>query len=313
MKFFEEKKNIYIIVAVILLFVIGAVLYWNFVKTKEPKTDEKAGEMVQTKDYFSGITLEGESVFVWDVKEQKILFAKNADAQLPLASLTKLMTAVVSSELVPEGTLVTINQEDLNIEGDNGLVAGESWTLKNVLDFTLISSSNDGAHALASVIGYIKPREEGKTEQEMFIAEMNKKATQIGLTQTYYLSESGLDLNDGVSGAYGSAKDTALLMDYILKNKYDLIESTKYSVLRINSKDITHSVENTNQYVESIPGILGSKTGFTDLAGGNLVVAFNVGIDHPVVVSVLGSSKEGRFEDVLKLVDASIKQVAGVE
>ncbi|OGD69795.1 hypothetical protein A3I18_01610 [Candidatus Campbellbacteria bacterium RIFCSPLOWO2_02_FULL_35_11] len=310
MKFFEEKKTIYIIVAVVLLVLIGAILFWNFNREKDPKTDERAGEIVIKKNYFEDISLEGESAFVWDVKQQKILFAKNPDAQLPLASLTKLMTALVSSELVPNGTIVTIKQDDLNIEGDSGLVEGESWTLKNVLDFTLMSSSNDGAHALASVIGYIKQKEEGKTEREMFIAEMNKRALEIGLSQTYYLSESGLDLSEGVSGAYGSAKDTALLMEYIIKNKYDLIESTRYSVLRINSKDVAHSVENTNHYVESIPGILGSKTGFTDLAGGNLVVAFDMGMGHPIIVSVLGSSKEGRFSDIQKLVNASINQIA---
>ncbi|MDD2935449.1 MAG: hypothetical protein PHX25_03165, partial [Candidatus Pacebacteria bacterium] len=167
--------------------------------------------------------------------------------------------------------------------------------------------------ALASVIGNVKQREGEKTEQEMFIDEMNKKAEEIGLAQTFFLNESGLDESELTSGAYGSAKDMAFLMNHIIKNNYKLIEATKYPVLRISSDNKNYLFENTNEIVESIPGIIGSKTGYTDLAGGNLTIAFDVGIGHPIIVSVLGSSKEGRFEDVLKLVNASINTIANIE
>jgi len=223
------------------------------------------------------------------------------------------MTALISSELVPEGTIITIRKSDIDVEGDSGLMVGEKWTLKNALDFTLMASSNDGAHALASVIGYVKVKKRGETVQDMFIDAMNKKAKELNLSQTYYLSNSGLDLNKVIGGAFGSARDMALLMSYILKNSPSILEATKYSTLKIKSKEYTHLVKNTNQDAVTIPGILGSKTGFTDLAGGNLVVAFDIGIGHPIVVSVLGSSREGRFEDVKKLINASIKQIASNE
>jgi D-alanyl-D-alanine carboxypeptidase (penicillin-binding protein 5/6) len=170
-----------------------------------------------------------------------------------------------------------------------------------------MTSSNDGAHSLASVIGYVK-QDESKTARELFIEEMNKKTQEIGLAQTYFLNESGLDMNEEISGAYGSAKDMAFLMGHIIENNAKILEATRYSELKINSKNLIYDAENTNQYAESIPGILGSKTGFTDLAGGNLVVGFDLGINHPIIVSVLGSTREGRFKDVNKLVKATINK-----
>ena len=65
----------------------------------------------------------------------------------------------------------------------------------------------------------------------------------------------------------------------------------------------------TNAFIDKIPNVIASKTGYTDLAGGNLVVAFDAGLNRPIIISVLGSSQEGRFADALKLIDATIKQL----
>ena len=67
----------------------------------------------------------------------------------------------------------------------------------------------------------------------------------------------------------------------------------------------THNVENTNTSAAAIPGLIGSKTGFTDLAGGNLAVVFDVGLSRPVIAVVLGSTKETRFTDIEQLVNAT--------
>ena len=70
-----------------------------------------------------------------------------------------------------------------------------------------------------------------------------------------------------------------------------------------------HILSNTNESLGRYPGILGSKTGYTDLAGGNLVIVFDVGINHPVAAVVLGSTREGRFEDMAKLTQATLKTI----
>jgi D-alanyl-D-alanine carboxypeptidase len=303
----KNKKIILLII--LLIVVVGVVFFVYYNGNKQNILPDESNNITNNspEDYFEHVSLEAKSAFVWDAKEGRVLFSLNEEAQLPLASLTKMMTALVVYNLVPSKTIITINESDIEIEGDSGLSVGEKWTLSNALDFILLTSSNDGAHALASVIGFIKQDKE-KTAKELFIEEMNKKAQEIGLTQTYFLNESGLDFNEKISGAYGSTKDMAFLMDNIIKNNARIIEATRYSNLTINSKKVEHLAENTNYYAESIPGIIGSKTGFTDLAGGNLVIAFDVGIGHPVIVSVLGSSREGRFTDVNKLVEATINK-----
>ena len=134
---------------------------------------------------------------------------------------------------------------------------------------------------------------------------MNKKAKELNLKQTYFLNESGLDIDEkSLSGSYGSAQDVAMLFDYMVRNKPEILEVTSYNKLELKSEDNKiHNTENTNEIINKIPWVIASKTGYTDLAGGNLVVAFDNGMMRPIIISVLGSTKEGRFKDMKKLVD----------
>lgn len=264
-------------------------------------------------DPFENIVLEGKAAYVYDVHEQKTLFSLNEELQLPLASITKLMTVLTASDYIKKDETVTIGYDSLNVEGDNGLFAFEEWLAKDLFDFTLVVSSNDGATALASVAGGAKIVRTGKvgdTPQGLFVDEMNKLAQEIGLKQTYFINETGLDPNKQLSGSYGSARDTSKLLEYILINKPRLIEATAYSSIDfISESQFEHTATNTNNSIGSIPGLIASKTGFTDLAGGNLIIAFDAGINRPIIVSILGSSKEGRFIDVEKLVAASLRAI----
>ena len=76
---------------------------------------------------------------------------------------------------------------------------------------------------------------------------------------------------------------------------------------QLNSDIFAHLTKNTNIIVDKLPGVLASKTGFTDLAGGNLIMAFDIGLGHRIIISVLGSTKEARFEDLEKLYWASVE------
>ncbi len=311
MNFMEDKKEIATAGVILAVLLGGFLLVLNYLNKGEGEKFYPDDSLVEEPaDPYKNLNLEAKSAFVWDLQEEKELYNLNGDAQLPLASVTKLMTALVSSETVPMGTILTINNEDIKVEGDSGLLIGEKWKLKDILNLTLMTSSNDGAHAIASVVGFVQSREENKTVGEMFVDAMNTKAVELGLNQTFFLNESGLDLNDGFSGAYGSSRDMTVLMSHIIENKPEILQATKYSNLNIESSEFIHFVENTNKIVELIPGIIGSKTGFTDLAGGNLIIAFDIGINHPIIISVLGSGIDGRFDDVQKLVWASIEKVA---
>ncbi|MAF59521.1 MAG: hypothetical protein QF858_02640 [Candidatus Pacebacteria bacterium] len=268
-------------------------------------------EPVATPSPFAEIELEASAAYVFDVNKEEALFSKNSETQLPLASLTKIMTALVAYESAPVDSVIAIEKESIDIEGDSGLSEGDNWLLSDLLGFTLLVSSNDGAHAVASAVESIPSDFEDEAEEETsFIDRMNSRASELGLVQTYFINETGLDPNLSISGGYGSARDTVELFRRAISIAPELLEDTAYSEVEYsNGGEEMLVAENTNEAVNSIPGLIASKTGFTDLAGGNLVIAFDSGLNHPIIITVLGSSIDGRFSDVNKLVSASIKAV----
>ena len=143
-----------------------------------------------------------------------------------------------------------------------------------------------------------------------FVKKMNEKAQSFGLAQTYFYNENGLDTEDTLPGAVGSAKDMAMLMEYILKNHPEIVESTKHGSFKIESlNNISHYAKNTNVDIDKIPGVIASKTGYTNLAGGNLVIAMDPFLGRPIIISVFGSTYDGRFDDISKIVDATMKYI----
>lgn len=257
---------------------------------------------------FEDVHIEAEAAFVWDIKEQKALYSKNPDAQLPLASLTKLMTALVASEILDKESNVVITSEAIAQEGESFFNEGDRFRFRDILDLTLITSSNDGAYALASAGGAVLASTE--SSEEAFVQEMNTYAEKIGLTDTYFTNPTGLDEDENISGSYGSARDVAYLMEYLATKYPDILSGTREPEKKIISQSgLVFDAHNTNESLAEIPGIVGSKTGYTTLAGGNLAVVFDVGLNHPVVVSVLGSTHENRFSDVLTLAQAAREHI----
>ena len=304
----KDKLVLTFLFFLLFLFIVGNPFHKKIVP------EEGKGIVAAIQNPFRQIEVEAKAVYVYDVNTGTVLFSKNAEAQLPIASLTKLMTALVAAEEAPDYTAVQITPASLIEEGDSGLVLGERWRLRDLIRFMLLVSSNDGASAVASVIGArdvdgTETTEDDTTmERSSFIQKMNAKSKELKLDQTYFLNETGLDRGESSPGSVGSAKDMAILFSYILKNEPALIELTKNDTAEMVSlDDKKHLVKNTNPVVNDIPGLLASKTGFTDLAGGNLVIAFDAGFAKPVVIAILGSSEKGRFTDAQKLVWTSLQ------
>ena len=294
-------------IALILLSGVFGISYvpWLNTRGSAPTTVEKSVRSKETpanveKTVVNEPNIEASSAFVWDVRDQRALFNKNASAQLPLASLTKLMTALVATEALGKKNKVAMTLDAINQDGSSDFRDGEQFDPRALTDFTLVSSSNDGAYALAAAAGAILNHNADPTKT--FIAAMNARAEALGLSQTYFTNPTGLDASDKKSGSYGSARDMAFLMEYLLENRPEIIEATTQKLTSVDGSS-HHSATNTNEVIDKIPGLIGTKTGYTDLAGGNLVVAFDAGLNHPVVVSVLGSTREGRFKDVLSLIN----------
>jgi len=237
--------------------------------------------------------LKAKAAILYDPASGRILFSKNAQQQLPLASLTKLMTAEAVLAQVPPNTPVRITKKDLEADGDWGLRVGDTLPLFDLLKLGLIASSNDAMAAAASSLG------------TNYLDAMNTTANKLGLTKTYFLNPTGLDLDPKSAGAYGSAYDVARLASAFFKQHPEYFTLTAQSKVSVQSGSRTLSAAATALPLLSLPGFVGAKTGYTDLAGGNLVVIFDVEIGHPLVAVVLGSTEQGRFSDIRTIVHAT--------
>lgn len=242
----------------------------------------------------------GKAAIIYDPSTGRVLYQQNANEPLPLASLTKLMTADVVLSQEEPGTPVTITDADLKLSdaGDVGFQAGQTATLGDLVRFGLIASSNDAMAAAANSLG------------PQYLDEMNAEAAQMGLTQSHFLNPTGLDESATVAGAYGSAYDVARLAAAFYRLHPDYFEDTAQATGTLSFIDGDLSSAATAAPLLAIPGFIAAKTGYTDLAGGNLVAVFDLIVGHPLVAAVLGSTEDGRFSDVEALINAARAQVS---
>ncbi len=271
-----------------------------------PRSEGAKRENTESVDPFKNLDIEAKSAYVFDLKENKVLFEKDSDVLRPLASITKLMTALVSEERIPAGFYVPISIEAIREEGDDGFRAGDKFKKEDLLNYMLVSSSNDAAYALAGFVG--SSLDGNGSTPARFVMLMNQRARELDFLSLSFSNPNGLDIKDGggdADGAEGSAKDVAGLMEYLFQNHNSMMLATGAESIKIVSdKNRVISGVSTNKSFSLVPRILASKTGYTDLAGGNLVFIFDAGFEHPIVVSILGSSEEGRFFDAAQIANA---------
>lgn len=301
----EDNSYKLIYAAVGLIFVFSFV----FVFLRFKKEKDLASNVPPEINTYANLNLEANSVYILDLKANKVLYRKNESVQWPMASLTKIMSAIVALEEAPTSLSVRTPDELLADGGGGDARSGEWWNLRDLIDFSLVASSNDGMQAVASAVGAIEQVSE-QSPEEAFVEKMNSKARTLSLSQTYFINAHGLDISEEFSGSYGSARDTAILISYAYKKFPQVMETTSYpSYQALSESGIQHDVPNTNEIASQLAGLSASKTGFTDLAGGNLAVIFEAGPMHPIAIVVMGSSKEGRFSDVKKLYDATLHHI----
>ena len=253
--------------------------------------------------HFAATPVRAHAALVYDLATNQTLYEQNATAQLPLASLTKLLTLYATASRVSGDSVVTLSEESLAQEGDSGFTAGEQFYVRDLERFALVASSNDAAQALSEEA----QKRTAQNDQSL----MASAATAAGLMNTRATNSTGLDISPSVSGGYGTARDVAILAGELLTLTPSVAKATTRDTVTITSlSGISHTLPNTNQSIGHIPNPLLSKTGLTDLAGGNLVIIFDVGLNHPIAIVVLGSTKEERFTDVQHLVDSTLAYFA---
>ena len=240
------------------------------------------------------------SVKINEAGRQRTLFKQNSDQALPIASLTKLMTALIVLENTPNddfnlSNVVTISKEAADQEdvpNYGNLKKGERLRVEELLDLALIYSSNDAAFALAEVIGV-----------ENFVERMNQKAEILGLENTHFVNPHGLDPDElhytpGVINYfnYSSAKDLVKLSQYILKEHpliFEISRKEPFYLIKDGIFDLFLPQE-----------IVGGKTGYTDEAGGCILFLFRNERGSIFINLILGApSASARIEEMQKLID----------
>ncbi len=300
----EKKEAIYSVVLfgmpimLILVFLLfGSKPTYKIIESKQSaETKQTLTPKSTQSSSFSDLNLTAKAVIVKDLNTGKIIYQKNADSALPIASITKIMTAVVATEHIENNSYsIPIVAESARTGDGEYLQTGAKFKFKKLRDYMLVSSSNDGAAAIAIATQKID-------RANSFVDKMNLKAKEIGMTKTKFLNETGLDENEQTAGAFGSANDIAKLVEYTIVNHPDIFEATRESVFYITSETGQYyTATNTNQTSDKFPSLIGSKTGFTDISGGNLVVTVDPSLNRPVVIVILGSTFDGRFTDAEKI------------
>ena len=280
--------------AVLTLGAFGAGAYGAVALSR---SGQAAAEFKITSVALADSALIAKSAILYDTGTGRVLYQKNAYEQVPLASLTKLMAVQTVLSVKSPDTPVQITRSDLNPSGDSGLKVGQTIRLGDLIKFALVASSNDAMEAAAASLG------------DGSINKMNAAAAAMGLTKTHFFNATGLDISTTASGAYGSAYDVARMAAIFYKDHPDFFELTTRLDVSIDQNGKELKAGATAIPLQGIPGFVAAKTGYTDLAGGNLVAVFDLEPGLTVIAAVLGSTHEGRFSDVAALIAAARKSL----
>jgi len=236
--------------------------------------------------------------FVFETTRQRILWQKNGLRESrPIASLTKLMTALIVMENAKLDDVFTVSKNAVQTTGEmGGLVVGEELTVKNLLYALLVESSNDAAVAIAEGIDNKIVLDSAPQNAELrsnnnitnFVDLMNQKAKNMGLANTNFADPSGLD-----PGNRSSAWDLNRLMQEVLK--YQVLQNImQTSTIDFQSVDgkFNHHIASTDKLLGKLPEIIGGKTGYTEEAGNCMILAWRAPNGQGIVISIIMDSQD---------------------
>lgn len=228
------------------------------------------------------------------------LAERGAEVELPMASITKLMTALVVMENAQAEEVAEVSPGAMKVWGDSrGLFAGEKIAVGELNKLMLVDSNNHAAFVLAETIG---------GTESAFVAKMNARAAELGLKQTHFVNATGLD--DPTLGTNtSSAWDLALLADYILQKRPEIFTPTlQASAVAVGTEGAhRHAVTNTNELLGKMSGIVGGKTGYTLKAGECLLLITEDSQRMRKIITVVLGSKD-RFGETQKLTDWAFRE-----
>lgn len=291
------KNMMHRIVIILLLFFI---LFPIFVLADDEEEEEYNQNEVQDLIVESASSsveepkINARAAIIYDRKTKQIIWGKNENEKRAMASTTKIMTALVVLENSNLSDVVTISKKAAGTGGSRLKIStGDKITINDLLYGLMLRSGNDAAVALAEYVG-------GSIEG--FADLMNKKAKELGLNNTNFVTPHGLDNEEHYTTAY----ELAVITDYALNNEtFAKIVNTKSTAISINGN--SKNIYNTNELLGYMSGVDGVKTGFTNGAGRCLVTSCTRD-NNQIITVVLGcDTKKQRTSDSSKLIEYAFK------
>ncbi len=231
--------------------------------------------------------------------EGEPLLAHHEAEALPPASITKLMTVFVAAELLDADDQISFSESAKNIgEKQSPALLGEQFSVQDVIKMAIIESANDAAYALAEAGGKRLGALNNEEYVPRFLERMRHEAMGLGMRESMFQNPTGLDEKNHVM----SARDIARLMEQIWDTRQEIFSFSRAGEARVISHERNEYVlANTNSLLREFPGILGSKTGFTNKAGEALAFLYPMRPDKIAIVVLLGS--DDRFGDGKKVIE----------
>lgn len=308
-----ERRNLALLCAGVLCFWLFALAFGSAqgaglrVQVAAGKADEaalvSAPAAQETAAAAEGLSLTCRAAVLVEPESGRVLYEKNPDERVPIASITKLMTLLLTFEAIHGGkltldTLVPVSEHAYHMGGSQiWLEPGEQFTLDEMLRAICVSSANDAAVAVAELVGGSEP---------VFVEQMNARAAELGMTNTSFRNACGLDTEEHLS----TARDVATLSCYILNTCPELLHYT--GIWTDSLRNGQTQLVNTNKLLKRYSGITGLKTGTTSGAG--VCISASATRDGLTLIAViLGSpSSADRFNAATTLLDYGFAHYAAV-
>lgn len=250
-------------------------------------------------------SIDAQYAYVMDT-QGAVYFQRNADTETQIASITKVMTAIVALENTSLDTKIQVSEAAAAIgESSASLQEGDVLTLDQALTAMLVSSGNDAALAIAETLGATWATS-GQSTIEAFAAKMNEKAAELGMEHSVFENPHGLDFDAYAGNLHSSAHDVALMCAHAMQNEVfrNIVKQpvANVSVLR-DGETATLELQSTDEMLEEYEGACGIKTGFTALAGASFAGACERNGKTYIAVVINSSSENQRFTDCETLFD----------
>lgn len=289
-----KKKTLYILVILTLIFNLIGIVYADDEIEDILENDELSETISVSNENKDEPIINSKAGLIYDRKSGRVIWGKNENKRVAMASTTKIMTCIIVLENTNLNDEVTVSSKAAGTGGSRlGLKKGDKITIHDLLYGLMLRSGNDSAVALAEHVG---------GDKEGFAKLMNSKAKELGLKDTHFVTPHGLDDPEHYTTAYELAK----IADYALKNeKFAKIVNTKDCTISING--YSKALTNTNELLGYLQGVNGVKTGFTNNAGRCLVTSINRD-NFEIITVVLGAdTKKIRTTDSIKLIEYAYK------